>query len=124
MDKSLTQFYDELKTELDTKPQEAPLMNVGGPGATLQNSPGALAWRNTAAKECESLKDGCAKKLLLDIYCKVIPLDSDYVNGNQGVMKNDIDKFLGSKNMTTTQYFTSGYEKTNCSIIGIHFTFV
>jgi len=117
MDKSLTQFYDELKSEINQKPKvETPLMNVSSFNGN-QNSPGAINWRNQAAKECDNLKDGCYKRLLLDIYCKVLPLDSDFVAGNQGMIKSDINDFLGNKGLTATQYLTSGYEKTNAPLL-------
>jgi len=116
MNKSLTELYDEIKAEVSPRPVVTPSFPLATTGP-LQNSPGALAWRNQAANQCEVLKDQCAKKILLDIYCRVIPLDSEYVTGNQGMMKADIDKFLTNKNMTGTQYLTSCREKTNAPLL-------
>lgn len=118
MGESLTDFYDKLKTDLskDRPNVNANLMSVGSPNG-LQLSPGATAWRNQAVKERDKLKEGCCKRILLDIYCKILPLDQEYIDGNQGQMKSDIDSFLTNKNMTAAQYLTSGYEKTNAPLL-------
>lgn len=106
----LSELYDEIKagTNMPVAPYKAPI--------TL-GSPGASAWRNIAAKECDTLKDQSAKKILLDIYCRIIPLDSNFVAGNQGMMKSDINNFLANKNMTATQYLTSCKEKTEAPLL-------
>jgi hypothetical protein len=111
---SLTDLYDEIKAET-AKPVQytAPLTNNG----SLQTSPGATVWRNKAVVECNRLKEDCAKRIVLDIYCKCLPLDSDYVAGNQGQMKQDVDAFLQSKNQTAVQYLTSGFEKTKAPLL-------
>ena len=108
----LTSMYDSLKKEID-RPAPSNLMNVGG----INNSPVATQWRNMAAKEADKLTDGCAKKVLLDIYCKIVPLDNDFVKGNQGLMKQDVDSFLANKGQTAIQYFTSGCEKTKAPLL-------
>ena len=115
---NLTQFYDDLKQKLNNDETPASnLMNVKmGPGG-ITDSPNALAWRNKAVNNCNRLKDACGKRLLLDIYCKIIPLDDDFINGNQGMMKNDIDCMLKNKGMTATQYLTSCYESTNAPLL-------
>jgi len=113
----LTQIYEDIKAEINRNTSQASnLINVQSVG-NLQNSPGALAWRNQAAREVEKLSDGCCKKVLTDIYCKIIPLDTDFVAGNQGQMKQDVDDFLASKNMTATQYFKSCHEKTKAPLL-------
>lgn len=89
-------------------------MNVGNKDELL---PGGIAWRNMAVKKSEDLKDECHKKIILDIYCKTVPLDQKYIAGNLGTMKSDVDEFLGSKNMTATQYITSAYEKTKAPLL-------
>ena len=91
-------------------------MNVSTPG-NLQTAPGASAWRNQAAQERDKLKEGCSKKILLDIYCKILPLDSDYIDGNQGQMSSDVDSFLANKKSTAVQYLKSAYEKTNAPLL-------
>jgi hypothetical protein len=116
MSDSLTDFYDKLKSGLEKPIGNPNLVNVGGPGS-LQSSPGALAWRNQAAKERDKLKEGCCKRIILDIYCKVLPLDQEYIDGNQGQMKADVDSFLANKNMTASQYLTSAYEKTHAPLL-------
>lgn len=68
-------------------------------------------------KQSECLKDECYKRLLVDIYCKVIPFDSDYVHGHVNQMKGDVDAFLTNKNMTGTQYFKSAYDNTKAPLL-------
>jgi hypothetical protein len=118
MAESLTDFYDKLKSGISqNKPVVNPnLMNVATNG-NLQSSPGAVAWNNQAVRERDKLKEGCCKRILLDIYCKILPLDQDYIDGNQGKMKSDVDSFLANKNMTASQYLTSGYDKTNAPLL-------
>lgn len=115
---SLSNFYDELKDELKKNDSSSyPNMMKVGVGNVGLNHPGAIRWRNIAAKECDKLKDNCRKHILLDIYCKIIPLDDDYVQGNMGKMKSDIDAMLASKGMTATQYITSGYDQTKAPLL-------
>lgn len=115
---NLTKFYDELKQKLNN--DETPsttVMNVKmGPGG-FNNSPNAMAWRNKAVHCCDHLKDNCYKHLLLDIYCKILPLDQEFIDGNKGMMKQDIDAMLANKGMTATQYLTSCYESTNAPLV-------
>lgn len=101
---NLTELYDNLKS--DVRPTISP---VGGFNKDR--------FMNLANKEANNLSNSCAKKILLDIYCRVIPLDSDYVKGHMGVMKQDIDKMLASKDQTPLQYFTSNYEKTDAPLL-------
>lgn len=118
METNLTQFYDHLKQKLNN--DEIPVsnamkvtMNPGG----FNTSTNALAWRNKAVNCCNQLKDNCHKHLLLDIYCKILPLDKDFIDGNQGMIKQDIDSMLANKGMTATQYMTSCYESTNAPLL-------
>lgn len=107
----LTKFYDDLKSELDndTKPTVA----VGGPIAPLNSPVGQSEWKAHCNSEANGLIDKCRKHILLDIYCKIIPLDADFVKGNMGMMKSDIDSMLDNKGMTATQYFKSCSTNTN-----------
>ena len=108
----LTQIYEELKAEINLNPSPASnFMNVQSVG-NLKHSPGALSWRNMAAKEAEKLSEACAKRILLDNYCKIIPLDSDFICSNKSLMKSDVNSFLANKGINATQYFKSCHEKT------------
>ena len=115
---SLTKFYDELKQKLNN--DETPATNVMnvkmGPGG-FNNSPNAMAWRNKAVHCCDNLKDKCCKHLLLDIYCKILPLDKEFVDGHHGMMCHDVDAMLANKGMSATQYLTSCYESTNAPLL-------
>jgi hypothetical protein len=107
MDATLTDLYADLKKDVNT-PMIRQSMSV------TQDDSG---WRNKASNECDKLKETCYKRILLDIYAKIIPLDSSYVTGNMGVMKNDIDSFLQSKNMTATEYLKSCKESTKAPLL-------
>ena len=114
---SLTRFYDDLKSELNKDKPEVSTMKVSGGGPIGLSHPGALQYRNMAAKECEKLKDNCRKHIILDIYCKILPLDDEYKCGHMGQMKHDIDCMLNNKGMSATQYLTSAYEKTKAPLV-------
>ena len=74
-------------------------------------------YRHKVRKNCDALKDKCMKHFLVDIYCKILPLDDDYKCGHMGQMKGDIDSMLAVKGMTPTQYFTSCFESTNAPLV-------
>lgn len=74
-------------------------------------------WKNKVLDNCNSIKNDCAKHIILDIYFKILPLDYDYKCRNMGMLKNDVDKMLKSKNMNASQYLTSCYEKTKAPLL-------
>lgn len=115
----LTQFYDDLKNKLDQPAAQVPnAIRVGGnPVNGISQTPGAVAWRRKALGECDRLKNDCRKHILLDIYCKILPLDDDYVCGHHGQMKSDIDSMLNNKGMDATKYLTSCYEATHAPLV-------
>lgn len=115
---NLTQFYDNLKQKLnnDAAPTSGAMNVKMGPGG-FNNSPNALVWRNKAVNCCDELKNDCHKHLLLDVYCKILPLDHDFIHGHHGMMKQDIDSMLANKGMTATQYMTSCYESTKAPLL-------
>lgn len=116
---TLTQFYDKLKSQLDGPQggQVSPMINVQRNPGGLDKSPAALMWRNKAANHAEGLKDKCRKHILVDMYCKIIPLDDDYVCGHHRQMQTDIDNMLDRKGMTASQYLTSCYESTHAPLL-------
>lgn len=115
----LTQFYDDLKAKLDNG--NNPDGNTIRVGTTVPNAismtPGAEAWRNKATKESERLKEDCRKRIILDIYCKIVPLDDEYVCGHNAQMKGDVDSMLDNKGMTATKYLTSCFESTHAPLL-------
>lgn len=115
---NLTRFYDDLKQKLNNdEGPENNLINVKmGPGG-FNNSPNAMAWRNKAVKCRNHLEDNCHKHILLDIYCKILPLDHEFINGNMGMIKQDINNMLDNKGMSATQYMTSCYESTKAPLL-------
>lgn len=74
-------------------------------------------WHKHLNHECDRLKDHCCKHILLDIYCKILPLDNDYVRSHQYQMQGDINNFLNDKGMDGYQYITSCKEKTNAPLL-------
>lgn len=118
MSDSLTDFYDKLKTDLseDRPKPNTNLMSVSGRGPG-QMAPGAIAWRNQAIKERDKLKEDCSKRIILDIYCNILPLDKEYIDGNQGQMKADVDAFIDNKGTTAVNYLKSSYEKTHAPML-------
>lgn len=114
----LTQFYDNLKGDLNKEPSPGPkMMRVSSGMGDGMNSPGAIAWKQMASHHCEHLKDDCRKHILLDIYCKILPLDGDYKCGHHGQMAGDVDAMLTNKGCTATQYLTSAYESTHAPLL-------
>ena len=107
----LLQSYDEIKAGSKAVPLSTNPMTSIGPGNPT------LAWKNQVNTGAENLKDECVKRLIIDIYCKVLPLDSSYIQGNQGLMRQDIDNMLATKGMTPRQYITSAHEKTKAPLL-------
>lgn len=113
----LMNFYDTLKKELNNNnDRTSNVMSVGSSTIGL-NHPNAIAFKRKAVDACNDLKDKCYKHVLLDIYCKVTPLDADYVANNMGMMSNQIDSSLASKGITATQYFKSAAKNTNAPLV-------
>lgn len=113
---SLTQFYDQLKSDLDAdKPKYGTTVPSNGPA--LDNPAVATSWRNQAVKERDKLKNDCCRKIIIDIYTKTVPFDKEYVDGNKGVLANDVDAFLKDKQTTPYQYLRSAYEKTKAPLL-------
>lgn len=114
----LNQLYDELQAGLNKRPDQSPLMNVGNGTSPISiEHPGAAAWRSMASRECEKLKEDCRKHIILDIYCKILPLDNDYKDANMGQMVGDVNSMLAAKNMSATQYLTSASEQTKAPLV-------
>ena len=74
-------------------------------------------WGQDLTKHCHHLKDKCCKKIILDIYCKIIPLDNAFVKQNPAVMSKDIDNYLASKGMDGYSYMTSAREHTKAPLV-------
>ena len=106
----LSSLYDDLKNKTSV------------PKNTLNTIPYTQsvhgdAFHKMITKERMKLQDKCGKKILLDIYCRIIPLDDEYVHGHMGQMQGDVDKMLKSKGMNSVQYLTSAYESTHAPLL-------
>lgn len=84
----------------------------------VQYSPDTdIRWRQKLNHHCDKLKDGFCKHILVDLYCKILPLDNDYICKNQQMMSNDIDNFLARKQMNGYQYLTAAKDMTKAPLI-------
>ena len=106
----LSNFYNDLKTSNMPVDTNTPVFDVSIPSV-------AASWRNKACLKAEKLKDDCRKHIILDIYCKILPLDDDFKCGHHGMMCKDVDCMLAKNNMTPTQYLKSCYESTNAPFV-------
>lgn len=115
----LTNFYDELKAKLDqdNTSTDTSIKVGGGPTNGVMEHPGVLTFRRKAAAEGDKLRENCRKHIILDIYCKMLPLDDDYKCDHMRQMKNDIDCMLQGKNVSATQYLTSCFEATEAPLV-------
>ena len=68
-------------------------------------------------KNCHKIKDKCCKKIILDIYCKIIPLDNHFVKHHHGLMSQDVDNFLAKKGMDGYSYMTAAKESTKAPLL-------
>lgn len=75
------------------------------------------SWNKDIDINCHKLKDKCCKKIILDIYCKIIPLDHHFVKHNCGMMGKDVDNFLARKGMDGYSYMTAAKESTNAPLL-------
>ena len=107
---TLSKYYHDLKQELNSN-------SPAQVSRALQVSPKDPQWRAQASQEADKLVDGSAKRIILDIYTRILPLDPEFIAGNQAMMKGDVDNFLANKNMTATQYLTSCKESTNAPLV-------
>lgn len=97
-------------------PKVMPRPTTVNHGYNLSN-PKQLAVRNLLVKESENLRENCSKRILLDIYMKVLPFDDGYAAGNRGTCQSDVDAYLANKKMTGVQYFQSAYERTKAPLL-------
>ena len=112
--KSLSQYYDDIKSgvgrdELSLGPN-AQIVDISKIGAKDK-------WNTLVQQKATDLKDKCRKRLIIDIYTKILPLDDEYKDRNKGVMNHDVDSMLATKDMTPTQYFTTAYQNTKAPLL-------
>lgn len=111
----LTQFYDQLKNKLDQSTTQPAIQTFKV--AAIHGPQGSDMYKRKCIDQCNSFKDACYKHLLVDVYCKILPFDKDYIDNHQGMMKCDIENMLKNKGMTATQYLTSAYESTKAPLL-------
>lgn len=110
METSLLDLYDNLKHSSAPAAGPAPIQ--------LRMNPIQVGkFHHKCGMNQAMLKEKCGKHILLDIYCKILPLDQDYVDTHQGQMSADVSAMLKQKGMTPTEYLTSAYEKTKAPML-------
>lgn len=115
---TLEDFYKKLNDEL--KKEETPSdngINVGHSKDVDLSFPGAVKFRNAACKEAEKLVDTCNRNVILNIYCNILPLDKEYIDGHKGQMISDVNNMLANKGMTATQYLQDACTKTCAPLV-------
>lgn len=74
-------------------------------------------WRQKINHHCDKLKNRCCKHFILDIYCRTVPLDHDYVCKNKRMLSDDIDIFLDKKKMSPLEYLTAAKDETKAPLL-------
>lgn len=106
---SLSSYYNTIKSG-DDMPKPAMISSLG-------SSPMLLQFKTKVGNCANDLKEKCYKHILVDMYCKILPLDADYIDGNQDTMQSDVDNMLSAKGTTATQYLKSCTESTNAPLL-------
>lgn len=109
-DNNLLKTYDNI----GGAPKQRSLFNTPMP---LSSNPKLHAYRQDITADVDNFKEKCAKHILLDIYMKVLPFDDDYCKNNRGLIVNDLDKYLVSKNTSGLQYLKSSQESTKAPLL-------
>ena len=103
----LSKFYNDLKASLaDTNPVEP-----------ITANPTDNMFHTKLIKKRDDLQNDCCKHILLDIYCKILPLDGDWIGKHMHHMHHDIDSMIGKRNMNAIQYMTACKESTNAPLL-------
>ena len=119
---TLMQTYDEIKSKYSTdasavKPIIPAQRMVTNTGYNYSN-PKKLAHRNQVVKNSEKLEEDALKNIILDVYTKILPFDTEFIDTHKGQMLDDIDDYLDDKNTTACRYFKSAFVETKAPLIG------
>lgn len=74
-------------------------------------------YQNKITDNCAKLKEAGAKKVLLNIYMQILPLDDEYKNGHRGILKGDVDSLLNSKSCNAYTYFRDAAKNTQAPLL-------
>jgi hypothetical protein len=122
MSNTLMQTYDEIKTKYSTDANAAkpitPAQRMAVNTGYNYSNPQKLAHRNQAVKISEKLKEDCYKDLLLDVYTKILPFDTSFIDAHRGQCLEDIEDYLDDKDATACRYFKSAYNETKAPLLG------
>jgi len=107
---SLTDMYQDIKSRLyqGNNSPEARRFNPG-------------KFQATTIQSADKLTNDCAKHIIVDIYCHILPFDRNANGTIDGVsqkdLNSDIDKMLATKGTSPIQYLKSCYEKTKAPLV-------
>jgi len=111
MENTLTNFYQSLKTNINSPDGD----NIP-PSGTI---PSDQATPRSIAAQGDKLADDGARHVLVQTYGNMLPHDKSWVQGNQGVVQSDVDKFLLSKQQSPMQYLRSCKEATKAPFLDL-----
>ena len=107
----LMSVYNNLKREED---EQVEIVNQPRMNPNAQLDPGM---RREIDKMGDQHREHVCKRILLDIYCRIIPLDKSYIDGHRGELQGDIQKFLDKKGTTALQYIVDSRNKTSAPLM-------
>lgn len=113
--KSLTQYYDDIKS--GTGKSEIDPVSLNDNMVDISKPNGINLWNAKINNNVDKIRTNCRKRIILDIYAKILPLDDDYKDRNSKVVTMDVDNMLKQKNMDSNQYFKSAFESTKAPLL-------
>lgn len=113
--KSLTQYYDDIKS--GTGKSEIDPVSLNDNMVDISKPNGINLWNTKINNNVDKIRTNCRKRIILDIYAKILPLDDDYKDRNSKVVTMDVDNMLKQKNMDSNQYFKSAFESTKAPLL-------
>ena len=103
---ALSNIYNNLKTAISDTQSQAPIA-----------APTDHMFHHNLIKKRDGLQNDCCKHIILDLYCKTLPLDGDWICKNMGTMNQDVDSMLSKRNMNAVQYMTACKEATKAPLL-------
>lgn len=112
---TLSQYYDNLKNEIKQDGIKSTFQSDNVVDISKPN--GVMQWNNIIKRNSDNIRDNCRKRIILDIYSNILPLDDEYKNRNSSIMIKDVDNMLQNKGIDATEYLRSSYESTKAPLL-------
>lgn len=112
---TLSQYYDNLKNEIKQDGIKSTFQSDNVVDISKPN--GVMQWNNIIKRNSDNIRDNCRKRIILDIYSNILPLDDEYKNRNSSIMIKDVDNMLQNKGIDATEYLKSSYESTKAPLL-------